>query len=288
MSAGHLDVRNRATAKSPTGTCPATSYGGGVNPTPDDVSLATELVVEAAALAARIRAEDDLESCAKTGVSDIVTAADLAAEAQIVERLDRERPEDGLLGEEGTAREGTSGRRWVIDPVDGTYNFASGFDYWCSAIALTEGDRVVLGAVAHHATGTVVVGGPDVPTTRNGRPLPRLEDAPIASLSAATYAHPAFIVDHPGFDAWRRTAALPATIRMLGSGSMDLVGVATGRLGCWFQHSTPAWDWLPGQALVQGVGGVTEQVEVDGLRWSVAGPPTAAREVAAALQGAGA
>lgn len=256
--------------------------------TPDDVTLATELVVEAAALAARLRAEGDLGTREKTSVSDIVTAADLAAEARIVARLDRERPDDGLLGEEGTAREGTSGRRWVIDPVDGTYNFAAGSDYWCSAIALAHDDRAVLGAVAHHASGTVVVGGPGVPTTLNGRPVPLLEDSPVAQLGVATYAHPAFITDHPGFAAWRRAAALPATIRMLGSGSMDLVGVATGRVGCWFQHSTPAWDWLPGQALVTGAGGVTEQVEVDGLRWSVAGPATGVREIAAALRGTGA
>ncbi len=253
--------------------------------TPDDVALATELVVEAAALAARIRAEDDLETRAKTSVSDVVTAADFAAEALIVERLGRERPEDGLLGEEGTAHEGTSGRRWVIDPVDGTYNFATGSDYWCSAIALAEGDHALLGAVAHHATGTVVVGGPDVPTTRNGKPLPRIEDGPVTGLGAATYAHPAFIDGHPGFEAWRRAAALPATIRMLGSGSMDLVGVATGRLGVWFQHSTPAWDWLPGTALVAGVGGTTERTEVDGLLWSIAGPLTAVRDVASALRG---
>ncbi|MCD9154459.1 inositol monophosphatase family protein [Aeromicrobium duanguangcaii] len=256
-----------------------------MNVTPDDVTLATELVVEAAALAARIRAEDDLQTRSKTSVSDIVTAADYAAEARIVEHLDRERPEDGLLGEEGTSREGTSGRRWVIDPVDGTYNFASGFDYWCSAIALADGDRPLLGAVAHHATGTVVVGGPGVPTTINGRPVSPIEDAAVSQLGVATYAHPAFIVDHPGFAAWRRAAALPATIRMLGSGSMDLVGVATGRLGCWFQHSTPDWDWLPGTALVLGAGGVTERVEVDGLVWSVAGPPTGVGQIVDALQG---
>jgi len=70
-----------------------------VDVTPDDVTLATELVVEAAALAARIRSEDDLETRSKTSVSDIVTAADLAAERHIVERLGRARPEDGLLGE---------------------------------------------------------------------------------------------------------------------------------------------------------------------------------------------
>lgn len=256
-----------------------------MTPTPDDVTLARDLVVEAAALAAGIRVGGELETRTKANVSDLVTAADLAAEELVVARLDRERPEDGLLGEEGTAREGTSGRRWVIDPVDGTYNFATDSDYWCSAIALAEGDRVLLGAVAHHGSGTVLVGGPGVPTTINGDPVRQIEDAPLAALGVATYAHPSFIGSGPGFDSWARAAALPATIRMLGSGSMDLVGVATGRLGAWFQHSTPDWDWLPGTALVTGAGGLAERLEVDGLVWSIAGPPTAVREIADALRG---
>lgn len=253
--------------------------------TADDVTLAAELVVEAAALASRIRDGGDLGTRAKTNVSDVVTAADFAAEELVVGRLARERAEDGLLGEEGTASEGSSGRRWVIDPVDGTYNFATGSDYWCSAVALAEGDRVLLGAVAHHASGTVLVGGPGIPTTLNGVAMTRIEDAPVAGLGAATYAHPAFVGSGPGFDSWVRAAALPATIRMLGSGSMDLVGVATGRLGCWFQHSTPDWDWLPGTALVAGLGGATERIEADGLVWSLAGPPTAVGELAHALRG---
>ncbi|MBA4607542.1 inositol monophosphatase [Aeromicrobium sp. Marseille-Q0843] len=253
--------------------------------TPADANLARDLVVEAAALAAGIRATGDLGTRAKTNVSDVVTEADLAAEALVVERLDRERPDDGLLGEEGTSRDGTSGRRWVIDPVDGTYNFSTGSDYWCSAIALAEGDEVLLGAVAHHASGTVLVGGPGLHTTRNGEPLTPIADAPLAGLGAATYAHPGFIGSGAGFEAWVRAAALPATIRMLGSGSMDLVGVAIGRLGCWFQHSTPDWDWLPGTALVAGLGGAAERIDAHGLVWSVAGPRTAVREIGDALRG---
>ena len=251
--------------------------------TADDVNLARDLVVEAAALAARIRATGDLGTRAKTSVSDVVTEADLAAEALVVERLDAERPEDGLLGEEGTSREGTSGRRWVIDPVDGTYNFATGSDYWCSAIALAEGDDVLLGAVAHHATGTVLVGGPGVPTTRDGEPLPRIEDTPLAGLGVATYAHPGFIGSGSGFDAWVHAAALPATIRMLGSGSMDAMAVASGMLHVVCQHSVPPWDELPGAAIIRSLGGETRHVEAAGKRWYVAGVPTAVAEVCAAL-----
>lgn len=250
----------------------------------DDAQLAARLVTDAARLAAQMRA-DGLEVARKTSVSDVVTDADHAAEKLVVNALTTERPDDGLLGEEGTAHEGTSGRRWVIDPVDGTYNFASGSDYWCSAIALTVDDVAVLGAVAHHASGTVWVGGPDLPTTANGQPIEGRQDGDLAGLSVASYLHPGGIAHDHVREPFLRAASGAATMRMLGSGSMDLVGVATGRIGAWFQHSTPAWDWLPGAAIVAGAGCSAVQLELGGLLWSVAGPPTATLELTARLTG---
>ena len=191
-----------------------------------DAQLATDLVREAVELAARMRRRPDLEISRKTSVSDIVTAADHAAEELVVARLSAERPEDGLLGEEGTQRAGTTGRRWVIDPVDGTYNFASGSDYWCSAVALVQGQgadtEVLLGAVAHHASGTVMVGGPDLPTTLDGAPVGPVHDEAIEQVSLATYLHPTAVDDETVAPAVLRVARRPATLRMLGSGSMDL------------------------------------------------------------------
>lgn len=240
----------------------------------DDAALAAHLVTEAAALAARMR-DAGLDVSRKTSISDLVTDADKAAEAFVVETLQRERPDDGLLGEEGTALEGTSGRRWVIDPVDGTYNFAHHLHHWCSALALQDGDELVLGAVAHHADGHVLVGGPDLPTTLDGTPLPRLEDRALGEVGAATYLHPGWVAEDVVREAWLRAATGPATLRTFGSGSMEMVDVALGHLGLWFQHSTPPWDWFPGAALLAGVGGATASVEVDGYRWFVAGRPSA-------------
>ncbi len=250
----------------------------------DDAQLATRLVTEAVGLAAAMRSAG-LQVSSKTSISDVVTDADHAAEKLIVDTLAVERPDDGLLGEEGAAAEGTSGRRWVIDPVDGTYNFSVGSDYWCSALALVDADGPILGAVAHHASGSVVVGGPNLPTTRNGEPVAPRDDVELATLSVATYLHPRGIDTPQVSGPFLRAARLPATLRMLGSGSMDLVGVATGRVGAWFQHSTPDWDWYPGAAILAGAGLATDRIEVDGLRWSVAGPPTAVATLAGALRG---
>ena len=247
----------------------------------DHARLAGELVRGAGELALRMR-RGGLQAETKTSVSDLVTAADRAAERSVVERLAADRPDDGVLGEEGSAREGRSGRTWVIDPVDGTYNFVRGLDWWCSALALVDGDELLLGAVHHPATGDLFVGGPGLPTTRNGEPLPPLVDRRLADACLTTYLHPPFFGDEVGA-AFARVASGAATLRMLGSGSMDLTAVDQGRLDVACQHTVPPWDRLPGAALVLGVGGTTRQAEAAGRVWTVTGAPTAVADVCAAL-----
>jgi fructose-1,6-bisphosphatase/inositol monophosphatase family enzyme len=246
-----------------------------------DAALATELVRDAGRLAWRMRTEG-LAAEEKTSVSDIVTAADRAAERLIVDRLARERPDDAVVGEEGTDRPGTSGRSWVIDPVDGTYNFHHGLSWWCSAIALEGADDMLLGAVFHPHDDELFVGGPDLPTTRNGQPLPRLVDVPLGQTCATTYLHPPF-PDPAVSAAWTRAAGGAATLRMLGSGTMDAMAIAQGQLGVSFQHSVSDWDRLPGAAIIRGVGGAARRLDAGGVTWSVAGAPTAVAQVCAAL-----
>ncbi|GGR39832.1 fructose-1,6-bisphosphatase/inositol monophosphatase family enzyme [Nocardioides luteus] len=252
-------------------------------PTEADVRLATELVRGAGSLAAKMRHEGiDASVETKTSVSDLVTAADKAAEKAIVDRLATERPDDGILGEEGSARDSASGRVWTIDPVDGTYNFVRGLDWWCSALALTDGDDILLGAVYSPAEDAVYVGGPDLPTTRNGVRLDAIPDTPLDLACLTTYLHPARLKQPVG-EAYIRVTGGAASIRILGSGSMDLTAIAQGKLHLFCQHSVPDWDRLPGWALVLGAGGATTQVEAGGALWSLAGAPTAVADAARAL-----
>ncbi len=248
----------------------------------EDAELAASLVRDAGRLAARMRA-DGLSTHRKTSVSDVVTAADRAAEELITERLARERPHDAVLGEEGTDRPGNSGRTWVIDPVDGTFNFVRGLTWWCSAVALRGPDDVLLGAVHHPHEDASYVGGPALPSTRNGVPLAPLADRPLAESCASTYLHPPFFDGEVG-EAFVRAVSGVATLRMLGSGTMDQMAVAQGQMDVLFQHSVPDWDWYPGIAIVRGVGGATRRVRAGGVEWSVSGVPTAVDEVCAALE----
>jgi len=249
----------------------------------DDARVAANVVKRAAELARRMR-DEGLETEYKTSVSDVVTAADRAAEEMVVAELARLRPDDGILGEEGSAKDGTSGRTWVIDPVDGTYNFTTGSDYWCSAIALVEGapedpDRLTLGAVHRASTGETWVGGPELPTfvsdARGSVRLAELADAAAEDICAGTYLHTTRLADDDVAPAWLEASARFATWRMFGSASVDLAGVADGRLGAWFQHSVAPWDWLPGHALVAGVGGVGELAG----GWRIAGPASVVAEL---------
>jgi myo-inositol-1(or 4)-monophosphatase len=248
----------------------------------EDAALAADLVREAGLLAQDLRGSG-LRVETKSSVSDVVTAADRAAERLVVDHLAAFRPDDGVLAEEGNERRSTSGRTWLIDPVDGTYNFVHGLSWWCSAVALVEGDDVVLGAVYHPADDMLYLGGPDLATTRNGEPVGPIVDVDLAHSCVSTYLHPPFFDGTVG-ETFARVVGNAATLRMLGSGSMDLAAVAQGHLGVFVQHSVAPWDWWPGSALVRGAGGDTRQLTVDGAVWSVAGAPTAVSEVCAALE----
>lgn len=249
-----------------------------------DAELAARLVVDAGALARRLR-EDGLDVRRKTSASDVVTEADNAAELRISSLLATHRPDDGVLGEEGTLVTGRNDRRWVVDPVDGTYNFVTGSDYWCSAVAVTGPDDYLLGAIHRPATGETFVGGSDVSARRNGVPLPRLADDDLAAGSLVTYLHPPFFADPALAEPFHRVSRGAATIRMLGSGSVDLASVASGIHMVWCQHSCPEWDWLPGRALVEAAGGLCTTVEVNGYDWFVAGRPRAVRQAVELLRG---
>ncbi|MDY6049335.1 MAG: inositol monophosphatase family protein [Corynebacterium sp.] len=255
-----------------------------------DLHLAQALAYNTGRLAWRIR-ELGLTVDQKTSVSDVVTQADTMAEAFISRVLELLRPEDGLVGEEGTHTPSRSGRTWVIDPVDGTYNFVSGSDYWCSALALITGQpenpqTVQVGAVHRPAMGYTWVGGDLTPTLLEGAPVPGIVDEDPAEVSLVSYAHPRWINDDTILSVWRAVSSQFATIRMLGAGSVDLAGVAAGNWGMWMQHSVAPWDWLPGKALVEAAGGSTARVVAGGVEWFLAGSARVVETSVAALQAA--
>ena len=146
----------------------------------DDVDLAVRAVRAgaAAALDERDRARPDgptgtasdldLGIEVKGAPTDFVSRADTASEAAIVALLRAERPADGILGEEGASAGSATGRRWVVDGIDGTFNFLSGIPHWCVAVGLEDAGGPVAGAVYDPTADELFAGGPGRPTTLNG------------------------------------------------------------------------------------------------------------------------
>jgi myo-inositol-1(or 4)-monophosphatase len=228
----------------------------------DDRALAERLVRTAGAIALELRGGAvDL----KEGPTDVVTAADRRAEAAQLELLRAERPGDGVLGEEGAAVAGGA-RRWLLDPVDGTLNFASGLPAWCSAVALLDAAGPLVAAVFDPIAGELFSARRGEPTTLNGTPIalthaaPALADATVATFVDARRRDPAIST---GTDALLRAVG---ALRAVGCGSLELAWIAAGRLHAWVQPDVDPWDWHPGALLVTGAGG---SARVAG-RWHVA------------------
>jgi fructose-1,6-bisphosphatase/inositol monophosphatase family enzyme len=255
-----------------------------------DGALAGRLARHAGSLAARMRAAaldggEALRIDHKTSITDVVSSADRAAEEWIAAELAEHRPDDGLVGEEGARSTGSgagddAGRVWYVDPVDGTFNFVSNMDAWCSAIGLTVDGEPALGAIYQPSRDELWVGGPNLPTTRNGEPIARLADRELSEAGLVTYIHPDRMSDPTRVAPVVAAMRAAATVRMLGSGSVELASVAAGRLGVWMQPSSAPWDWVPGAALVRGAGGSAVVIQVGDRPWHIAGPPTAVAQLA--------
>ena len=194
------------------------------------------------------------------GEADLVTEADEEAERKIGEVLHEAFPEHGMLTEEGGETEGQGDARWVVDPLDGTTNYAHGVPFFCTSIALERAGEIVLGVVHDpmaNETYTAERGGG---ATLNGEPLEvSSTDGPTRALLGTSFA------DRPeelevGLDVFGRLAAVARGMRRLGSGALDLCYVAAGRLDGCFERGFSTWDVAAGVLIVEEAGGkVTDQ-----------------------------
>ena len=186
---------------------------------------------------------------AKSTPTDPVSEADRAAERLIHERLLAARPADGILGEEGADVTGTSGVRWVVDPLDGTVNFLFGIPQWAVSIAAERDGETVAGAIydpSRDELWSAVAGG-----------APRLNGTPVRPSGREELAT-ALVATGFGYDAAvRRVQAaivgrvLPEVrdIRRLGSAALDLAWTAGGRYDAYFERGVKAWDVAAGALL---------------------------------------
>jgi myo-inositol-1(or 4)-monophosphatase len=223
----------------------------------DDLELATQLAREAGALLLERFGHSARDVGVKSSATDMVSAADRDAEALIRTGLMAARPEDGLVGEEGSRRDSLSGRHWVVDPLDGTTNFLYGFPQWAVSIALEGSLGVVYDPVREELFAAVLGSG----ATLNGSAL-RMPAPPDLST--------ALIATGFGYDAERRDKqgavigrVLPRIrdIRRAGAAALDLCWLAAGRLDAYYERGLQPWDWAAARIIVVEAGGAVADLE---------------------------
>jgi myo-inositol-1(or 4)-monophosphatase len=243
-----------------------------------DVELAARAVragAEAALAAAR---EGALEVETKLSSSDLVSRADTASEAAIADLIRAERPDDALLGEEGARADSANGRRWVIDGIDGTFNFLSGIPHWCVAVGLEVDGEPAAGAVYDPNAGELFAGGPNHPTTAAGTPARVRTGRALEQASVATYLREDKSRDRAAWLA--RIVDRSGVVRAGGAGTLELAWIAAGRVDAFAQPNVSPWDWVPGAALVRHAGG-TSTVLAGDPAWHLAGPEALVEALAA-------
>jgi myo-inositol-1(or 4)-monophosphatase len=209
------------------------------------------------------RAPEGLDT--KSSVTDLVSDADREAERVIRDLLALERPEDGLVAEEGSRAEAESGRRWVVDPLDGTVNFLYGFPAWAVSVALEDADGLAAGVVhspvhretfcAERGRGAFLLAGGERRSlrVRGCRELGRAMVATGFSYEPARRAQQAEVV--------RELLPRARDIRRAGAAALDLAWLADGRIDAFYEAGLKRWDWAAGHLAIEEAGGAIAWIE---------------------------
>jgi myo-inositol-1(or 4)-monophosphatase len=220
----------------------------------DLLKLAVEVAEEAAHLIVERRRGTITVADTKSTVTDVVTAVDRESEELIRARVLRARPDDSFLGEEGDDVVGTSGVRWVVDPIDGTVNYLYDLPTYAVSIAVEYGGETVAGVVVDAPKGEVFTATLGGGAFADGRPI---------QVSGATDLSQALVGTGFGYDPVRRQVQAEVIqhlitkvrdIRRIGVGAIDLCYVACGRLDAVFERGLNPWDYGAGALIAAEAG----------------------------------
>lgn len=217
-------------------------------------ALAEAIAREAGAVLRDGFARPRLATATKSTPTDLVSEVDLAAERLIRGRLAEARPRDAILGEEGGDAPGTSGVRWIVDPLDGTVNFLFGIPQWAVSVACEDEDGPLLGVVYDPLRDELWAARRDGPATLNGAELAPSARADLATALVAT----GFGYDADVRETQARIAArlLPRVrdIRRIGSAALDLAWTAGGRFDAYYERGIQRWDFAAGALICERAG----------------------------------
>jgi len=189
------------------------------------------------------------------GDADLVTAADRASEALIIDRLQARFPRHDLMGEEGARRETGSDYKWYIDPLDGTTNFAHGFPVFCISMGLEHKGQLIAGVVYDPTRGEMFAAEKGSGAYLNQRRIQvsntaRLPESLLATGFPSHKRH-----KNPNIHFYHQITLRTHGVRRAGSAALDLASVASGRFDGFWEFNLNPWDLSAGVLLVEEAGG---------------------------------
>ncbi|MFQ5697964.1 MAG: inositol monophosphatase family protein [Myxococcota bacterium] len=219
--------------------------------------LAREIALEAGALQReRLQGERTIET--KSTAIDLVTDVDRACESLILSRIARERPDDGILSEEREEAPGSSGWVWIVDPLDGTTNYAHAFPHFAVSIGIEQRGVREVGIVYDPMKGELFSAERGRGAWLNGSPLCVSRTSELhRALLGTGFGYEVHLGKLDNLDYFRRFLERAQAVRRAGSASLDLAYVACGRYDGFWELSLHPWDVAAGYLLVEEAGGRT-------------------------------
>ncbi len=257
-----------------------TEHPASASPAPKAGDLLALAVATARAAAdlVRERAAGVVEVAAtKSTATDVVTEADRDTEALIRRLISRERPEDAFFGEEGEETMGTSGVRWIVDPIDGTVNFLYGLPSYAVSIAAEYAGEIVAGAVVDVPRGTLYAAfrQPDgsVAAVKDGEPIGVRQPAELGQRLIATgFSYDAELRQVQA-EALVRLLPVVRDVRRIGSAALDICGVAEGTLDGYLEEGLHLWDHAAAGLVAEAAGARWEATTgIGGRRFVIVAP----------------
>jgi myo-inositol-1(or 4)-monophosphatase len=191
--------------------------------------------------------------------ADIVTSADRASERAVIARLRTDFPQAAILAEESGSAPGSSDERWIIDPLDGTTNYAHGYPLYCVSIAYQRAGELLAGVVYAPALDECYAAERGNGARRNDAPIRVSSVDRVADAMVCTGFHPADFERNAAYFA--RASGRAQAVRRDGSAALDLAFVACGRFDGFWEFDLHAWDVAAGTLLVREAGGVVTRVD---------------------------
>lgn len=198
----------------------------------------------------------------KEGINNLVTEADHASEKAIFEIIRKQYPHHYILSEEAGEVIQESEYKWIIDPIDGTVNFANGIPLCCISIAVEKDGHMLMGAVYNPLMNEFFFAEQGQGATLNGKPIHVSNQSEVIKSCLVT-GFPYTYLDMPNgpLQVFERLIRKGIPVRRLGSAAIDLCWVAAGRFDGFYEHKLQAWDSAAGFLIVEEAGGTVTDFE---------------------------